>query len=403
VTHVNRFFRRLPIVFTAAVVVALVAYALWPRPVEVDLAHVERGDLRVTVDEDGVTRIREKYVVSAPLAGRLARVTLDAGDEVVAGETVLAAIDPTDPSLLDPRARAEAQARIRAAEAALERAQAELTRIGAALELAQNDLVRVRDAANRGAANKRELDEAVAAATMRAQESHAAEFGLEVARFELEQARAAMLHSTDASEAGDWRFEIRAPISGRVLRVLQESAAVVQPGTPLLEIGDPRNLEVVVDVLTSDAVGIRPGTAVTLEHWGGEVPLNGNVRLIEPAAFTKISALGVEEQRVNVIIDLTDPPAQRKALGDGYRVEARILTREAMNVLIVPTGALFRHADSWALYVVSAGRARRRDVQLGHRSGSEAQILSGLDERESVIVYPSDRVADGARVSARAK
>lgn len=385
----------------AAAVVALVAYTLWPRPVEVDLARIERGDLRVTVDEDGMTRIREKYVVSAPLAGRLARVTLDEGDEIIAGATALAAIDPSDPSLLDPRARAEAQSRIRAAEAGLERAQADLGRAGAALELAQNDLVRVREAFERDAAKRRELDEAVADATIRTQESRAAEFSLEIARFELEQARAAMMHSSDNTDAADWRFEIQAPISGRVLRVLQESAAVVQPGTPLLEVGDPRNLEVVVDVLTSDAVGIRPGTTVLLEHWGGEWPLSGAVRLIEPAAFTKISALGVEEQRVNVIIDLTDPPQQREALGDGYRVEARILTQEAMNVLKVPTGAVFRHADSWAVYVVESGRARRRNVELASRSGAEAQIRAGLDEGEMVILYPSDRVQEGTRIVQR--
>lgn len=400
----KRALRKLVLVLIALAVVGGLGYALWPRPVAVDAAVVDVGPLRVTVDEDGQTRIKEKYVVSAPLAGRLARVTLKEGDEVIAGQTVLAAIEPTDPSLLDPRAQAEAQARIRAAEANLERAQSELARVNAAYELAQSELARVRGAMARQAASQREQDEAVAASIMRAQEVRSAQFALEIAHFELEQARAALIHATEQNDAGQWRFEIRAPISGRVLRVFQESAAVVQAGAPLIEVGDPDDLEVVVDVLSRDAVAIRPGAAVILEHWGGEQPLNGRVRLIEPAAYTKVSALGVEEQRVDVVIDFTDPLESREGLGDAYRVEARIVVWQAPNppgVLKAPTGALFRHAESWAVFAIEAGRAQRRDVQVGRRSGAEAEIVSGLRAGEAVVLYPSDRVQDGTAVAVR--
>lgn len=402
----NRIIRRIPIVLIAVAVLAGLAYAFWPRPVQVELARIERGPLRVYVEEDGMTRIKEKYAVSAPLAGRLARVILKAGDAVTAGETILAAIDPSDPSLLDPRARAEAQARIRAAEAALERAQAELTRSGAALELAQTELARVRAAFGRSAATKRELDEAATLATVREQESRATAFALEIGRFELEQAKAALLwgdsdQGPDGTDSGDWRFEIRAPVSGRVLRVFQESAAVVQAGTPLMEIGDPSNLEIVVDVLSRDAVAIRPGAAVIMEHWGGEKPLNGRVRLVEPAAFTKISALGVEEQRVNVVIDLIEAPDAPGVLGDGYRVEANVLVWEADDVLVAPSGALFRQADRWAVFAVEDDRAVIRPVEIGRRSGASAQIREGLQEGAMVIVYPSDRVQEGTHVTIR--
>ncbi len=409
--------RRLPVALVAAALLGFIVYALWPRPVNVDMAEVVRGPLEVTVDEDGVTRIKEKYVVSAPLAGRMARVTLKEGDPVTAGETVLAAIYATPPSLLDPRTRAEAEARIRAAEAALDRARAEVAATSAAYELAQSELARVRAAAERQAATEKELEQAVAAEMMRRQELRAAEFARDIATFEVELAKAALMHADE--EQPDVRFEIHAPVSGRVLRVLQESAAVVQPGTPLIEVGDPSDLEIVVDVLSRDAVAIRPGAPVIIEQWGGDQPLHGRVRVIEPAAFLKISALGVEEQRVNVIVDFTDlpapgndegdgegdgdPAASHSGLGDAYRIEARILVWSEPDVLKVPTGALFRHAESWAVYVVEDGKARRRDVTLGRRSGTEAQVVSGLSAGERVILYPSDQVSDGASVAPRAR
>lgn len=395
-----RTLRTLLLVLVAAGILGAIVYALWPRPVSVEWAIAERGPMRVTVDEDGITRIRERYLVSAPLAGRLARITLDEGDAVVAGETVVAAINPADPALLDPRARAEAEARVRAAEAALDRAGAAAVRASSALELAQTEARRLEEAQARGAATGLELERARSLETIRLEEAREAQFARQIAKFELELARAALLRGSEEDGAGQ-RFEITAPVDGRVLRVLQESAAVVAPGAPLVEIGDPTDLELVVDVLSSDAVEIRPGAPAILEQWGGEAPLEGRVRLVEPAAFTKISALGVEEQRVNVIIDFVDPPEERQGLGDGYRVEARIVVWEHPAALTVPTGALFRHAESWALFAIADGRASMRDVEVGERNGVNAQILEGLEEGDPVVVYPSDRVRDGVRVTPR--
>lgn len=398
---VARTVRRLVVVVVGLAAVGAIGWALWPAPVAAELATVERGPMRVTVDEDGRTRIKERYVVSAPLAGRLARVALQEGDAVIAGQTILAAIDPSDPALLDPRSLAEGEARVKAAEAALDRAGAALARADAANELAQSELKRVREAQDRGAAVAHELEEKAAEAVIRAEERRAAEFAREIARFELEQARAAVMHTAPGEDSAGWRFEIAAPVSGRVLRVIQESAGVVQAGSPLIEVGDPADLELVVDVLSSDAVPIRPGAPAILEQWGGDHPLQGRVRLVEPAAFTKISALGVEEQRVNVVIDFADPPDARAGLGDGFRIEARIVVWEEPLVVKVPTGALFRDAESWGVFAVDGGRARARPVTVGRRNGAEAQIVSGMAEGETVVVYPSDRVRDGVRVAAR--
>jgi HlyD family secretion protein len=399
---VPRWLRTTLLVLVIAAGVGAVGYALWPKPVPVETAPALRGPLRVTVDEDGNTRIKERYLISAPLAGRLARITLEEGDPVVAGETIVAAIDPTDPSLLDPRARAEAEARVKAAEAALERAGSAAVAANAALELAQSEVQRLERAASSGAATSIELERAKANESIRLEGAREAQFGREVAEFELQLARAALVRGEgDAGQDRGWRFEITAPVDGRVLRVLQESAAVVGPGTPLVEIGDPTDLELVVDVLSSDAVAIEPGAPASLEQWGGERPLEGRVRLVEPAAFTKISALGVEEQRVNVIIDFADPPEVREGLGDGYRIEARIVVWEHPSVLTIPTGALFRHAGSWAAYVVDEGRAAQRDLEIGHRNGERAEVLGGLDESAAVVVYPSDRVRNGVRVEPR--
>ncbi|MBX3376115.1 MAG: HlyD family efflux transporter periplasmic adaptor subunit [Phycisphaeraceae bacterium] len=381
--------------------VAALTYALWPASVPVDLARVERGPLRTTVDEDGKTRLKERYIVSAPLAGRLSRVTLREGDAVTAGQTILATIDPMDPSLLDPRALAEATARVRAAEAALERAGAAVRRAAAAQELAQSELARLREATAKGAGSTQELQRALAEDVIRREELRAVGFDRDIASFELEQARAALLHSSGEPSQASVRFDITAPVSGRVLRVIQESAAVVTAGSPLIEVGDPTDLELVIDVLSTDAVAIRPGAQVSIEHWGGEAPLSGHVRLVEPAAFTKFSALGVEEQRVNVIIDLDDAPEARPTLGDGYRVEARIVTWESPDTIKVPTSALFRTQKSWAVFLADRGRAVTREVALGRRNADEAQVLSGLEPGDTVVAYPGDKVRDGVRIAPR--
>jgi HlyD family secretion protein len=399
-----RLLRRLALIVFVVAVAGAVAWALWPRPVEVELARASVGTLTVTVDEDGVTRVKERYVVSSPLTGRLGRITLDPGDAIEAGQTLLAVIEPMDPALLDPRALALAEARVNAAQAALDQAEPNLARADAALEFAQSETGRVRESMERGGGSTaRDLDEALLQERLRTEERRAAGFARDIAQFELEQAKAALLRTQPSqTQPPDNRFEIRAPISGVVLRVLQESAMVVAPGTPLIEVGNPRDLEIVVDVLSSDGVRIRPGAPVLIEQWGGDQPLSGRVRLVEPGAFLKISALGVEEQRVNAIVDFTDSPEAREGLGDGYRIEARITVWEGESILKIPTGALFRHAASWAVFQLVDGRARVRNVEVGRRNDAEAQVLRGLTVGDAVVVYPSDRVREGVRVRPRA-
>lgn len=399
--------RRLMMGVLGFAVLAGIVYAFLPQPVPVDAAVIGRGPLSVTVNEDGKTRIRERYVVSTPLAGQLRRIELDPGDAVVAGETVLATILPDTPKLLDPRERAEAAARVSAAEAAVRRAQANIEAAKVAEEVAVSQYERTRRLEERSAASEQRLEEATLAMRARQEEHRAAQFSLQIAQFELAQAQAAMQRfeptvQEPMSEGGEhWHFEIRSPITGRVLRRLQESAAVLAAGTPVLELGDPTNLELEIDVLSTDAVKVEPGDKIILEHWGGEEPLTGVVRLIEPAAFTKISALGVEEQRVFVIGDLTVSDAQRARLGDAFRFEARIVVWEGEDVLQCPTAALFRLEDRWATFVLEEDRAVLRTVRLGHRNADAAEVLEGLKEGERVIVYPSDRVQEGVSVVVR--
>jgi HlyD family secretion protein len=362
--------------------------------------------MQVGVEEDGQTRIRERYVISAPLAGNLQRITLDPGDPITAGQTLLAAIDPTDPSMLDVRAIAQAEARVRASEAAMLQAEAGYERAQAELDFAEKDLARIRELDAPGTLGDEELDRAELRQQTAVQDLRTARFAVDVARFELEQVQAALLHTrpgdsttqpTDASA----QLRLIAPVDGVVLRLLQESSAVVTPGTPLLEVGDPRDLEAVVDVLSTDAVQIEPGAPATIERWGGGEPLRAAVRLVEPAAFTKFSALGVEEQRVNVILDLLTPFDQRQSLGDAYRIEANITLWQADDVVQVPTGALFRRGDQWSVFVIEEGLAREVPVQIGQRNGLVAEVLEGLEPGQQVIAYPSDRVSEGTQVVAR--
>ncbi|NNF45050.1 MAG: HlyD family efflux transporter periplasmic adaptor subunit [Phycisphaerales bacterium] len=400
--------------FIGVVGLAILAALIWafrPTPVPVDTALVRRGALAVTVDEDGRTRIKERYVVSSPLGGRLRRIQLDPGDPITEGETVLAVIEPTDPRLLDARERAEAEARVRAATAAVRRADAERESARAAYDFAEDELSRVREMLARGGGTPRELEQQETNHRTAMEAFRAARFAEEIAAFELQLAESALLltRADDGGEAAT-RFAITAPISGRVLRVLQESVAVVQPGTPLLELGNPADLEVVVDVLSTDAVKIRPGQDVIIEHWGGPRPLEAVVRVVEPSAFTKISALGVEEQRVNVVADFVSPGEERTTLGDGFRVETRIVLWRSEDEVVVPSSALFRRDPAfgvedddggWALFVVDAGRVQRRPVTIGRQTGLLTQVLEGVTPGETVLVHPSDSIADGIRVAPR--
>lgn len=393
----------LPAVFLGGILVTAVVIALLPSAIVVDLAPVQRGFLKVTVDEDGKTRIRERYSVSSPITGQQLRIELHAGDKVEAGKTVLAVLEPSDPSLLDARALAEAKARVRAAEAGKELAQAKAEIARDKHELTHHELTRVRKLRASRAVSDQEFDTAEHAEQTAQMNLRAAHFSVKVAEFELALAQAALIRTRPAAVGKEYngRIEVRAPVSGKVLRVFQESAAVVTPGTRLLEIGDPTDLEVEIDVLSRDAVKVKPGQKVLLEHWGGDQPLLGRVRHVEPAAFLKVSALGVEEQRVWVIADFIEPLEKRRNLGDAFRVEARIVVWEGADVLKVPAGALFRHGDGWAVFAQNGSRASLRLVRIGHSSGLETQILDGLAADERVIVHPSDRVRDGARIVSR--
>ncbi|MBX3422355.1 MAG: HlyD family efflux transporter periplasmic adaptor subunit [Pirellulaceae bacterium] len=385
----------------------LAAGAAWylfsEQPVTVDLATVARGPLRLTVHDDGRTRIREKYTVSTPVGGRLIRIDLKPGDSVSAGETILSVIEPTDPALLDPRSLAEARARESAAEARLAQVEPRQLLAQERLKFAESELQRLRTLHGSQAVSQQEVDAAVLALDAAQSELAESNYAHEIAKFELRMTRAAMIHTgqqTGYSDSDSFRFPILAPISGKVLRVLQESATILPAGAPLLEIGDPNDLEIEVDVLSTDAVKIRLGASVYVEHWGGEQPLRGKVRLIEPSAFTKVSALGIEEQRVNVIIDF-DRQQDLSVLGDGYRLEASVVVWEDDDVLKAPIGALFRSDSDWAVFVNAAGRAELRRVTIGKRNDLEAQILDGLSEGTQVIVHPGDQISSGARLKPR--
>jgi HlyD family secretion protein len=382
-----------------AFVAVLLAMGLWPRSVPVEVGRVSRGALRVTVDEEGETRVRERYVVSAPVAGRLLRIALEPGDAVVAGETVLATLEPGAPALLDARSRAEAEARVRTASAALERARSERDRTSADLGVAESRLERQRRLAREQIVAPEALEEAEAQAEALRGLDEAAAFAVEAAAHELELARARLARTSIDGDQGDPRVSFTAPSHGVVLKRLRWSEAVVPQGEPLLEIGDPGALEVVSDMLSSDAVKIEPGAPVLIEQWGGDQALKGRVRRVEPSGFTKFSALGVEEQRVNVVVDFEDPHEAWRALGDAYRVEVRVVIWEEQDVPLLPTAALFRHGNGWAVFAVESGRARLREVEMGRRNDLEAQLLSGLEEGTAVILHPSEAIADGVRLS----
>jgi HlyD family secretion protein len=387
-------------VWLAMVVVGgLLAVALWPTAVPVEVGTVSNGPLVVTVDEEGQTRVRRRYVVSAPVAGRVLRIELEPGDTVKQGD-IVARIRAEAPSLLDARTRAEAEAAVASAKAALGRARADAERTKTALAQARRELIRAQELAKAGVVAPQDAemrrDEALAAE----EAVNAAAFAVDAAESELERAEARLRPS--ASDATGRVFNVTAPVDGAVLRRLRESESLVPAGEALLEIGDPRQLEIVSDLLSTDAVRVKPGARALIEQWGGSTVLEARVRRIEPAGFTKISALGVEEQRVNVILDFVDPAEAWKSLGDAYRVEVRIVLWEASSVLKVPTSALFRQGEGWAAYVMEEGRAHLTIVELGQQTAQEAEVRTGLSEGAKVILHPGDTLADGVRVEERA-
>lgn len=403
----------------AAAVIALgslLAWAFAPRPQPVEVASVVRGRFEAGIDEDAKTRLRDRYAVSAPLAGRLVRILFREGDAVRAGD-VVARIQPALPALLDERSLREHRARVQAAQAGLQRAAVRRERGNAVLEQARGDLRRSEDLGFQGfvAAARLEADRLTLDAAQK--DAQTAELEEQVARADLAQARAALdVMRRPEMEGAARAFEVRSPVAGRVLRVAQASEGMVAVGTVLVEVGDTGQLEVVAPLLSTDALQVRPGSPVRIERWGGPGVLYGRVRAVEPAAFTKISALGVEEQRVNVLIDLTSPSTQWAALGDGYRVVVRVIMREAADATLVPVSALFPISaalgaglptaepatPSMAVFVVEEGRARRVSVELEARGGTHAWVKEGLQPGMQVVVYPPAALADGGRVRMRA-
>jgi HlyD family secretion protein len=378
-----------------AAVAALVAWSLQPRPVAVEVAKVAQGPFEQSIVDDGKTRVRERYVIAAPLAGRVERISLEAGDIVRAGETV-ALLTPTAPAFLDARTARELQARIGAADAQLARARAEKLKVLAQRDQARADLARQEKLATEGfvSATAREQAELALRTVERAVD--AAGYAEEAARHELEQARAALVRYRSSDPTGKW--EVTSPVNGSVLRVIQKSESPVALGAPLLEVADARSLEAVVDILSQDAVAVRPGMRARVELGQGVASVPALVRLVEPAAFTKVSALGVEEQRVNVVLDFAGPLDRIWTLGDAFRVEAHIVTYHEDKAVKVPVGALFREGEGWAVFAVENGRAVKRVVKVPRRNGVEAMVQEGLKPGERVVVYPSDALRDGTKV-----
>lgn len=378
-----------------AVVVGIAAWGFWPRALPVETARIARGPLTVSFNEEARTRLHDRWMVSAPLPGVVERIVLRPGDAVAAGQTV-AVLVPARASLFDPMRRADAQARVSsamqaeaAASAAIVAAEAERTRSRAELRRASAL------AADRLIA-RADLDAIRAGAASAEAALRSARAQRESARIERDAARAVL--ALQGAPGGDARVELPAPVAGRIVRRLVESATPVQAGQPLLEIGDPQAIEVIAEVLTTDAVRLSPGTPVQLTRWGGDAPLRGRVQTVEPGGFTKVSALGVEEQRVLVVMTLQDPASARVRLGDGFRLEAEFIVWQSPDALSVPTAALFRDGARWAVYAVEEGRARLRHVTIGRMGDDAAELKAGLREGDQVIVYPGDTVRDRRRV-----
>ncbi|HEV2401629.1 MAG TPA: efflux RND transporter periplasmic adaptor subunit [Candidatus Sulfotelmatobacter sp.] len=384
------------LIATLAVVLivgAMIVFALIPSPLTVEVGRVSRGPLQVTIDQEGETRVHDRFVLSSPVIGRLIRIDLDDGDPIRKGQ-IVARIDPVP---LNQREREEVYARVEAAAAALRLATAREAHAREDREQAGRDRERAERLAKEGVISVQALEQARNADVTADDELSAARYGVQVAASEEKVARAGLVSVDTAPGKPRPLIELRSPISGRVLRVVEKSERVVPVGTPILILGEPGQIEVVTDVLSTDAVKIRPGAPVLLDGWGGDHPLRARVRLVEPYGFTKVSALGVEEQRVNVISDFVDPPGP---LGDGYRVETHILTWSSENALKMPLSAVFRRGQGWSAFVIAAGRAMMKTVEIGHRNESEVEILGGMAEGEQVILHPPNQLNDGMRVRA---
>ncbi|WP_289043442.1 HlyD family efflux transporter periplasmic adaptor subunit [uncultured Aliiroseovarius sp.] len=393
--------RKIILAGMAVAAAAVFAYlAMKPEPVPVDIETIASGPIEVTVNADGQTRVRNVYDVSAPVSGQLARSPVSIGDQVVAGETVVARIAPGDPAFLDERSRAQAAAAVAQAEAAVAEAQAQIAMAEADLAHAQTSLNRLHDLYARGTIPQAQLDDAelgVDVAAARLDSAHAA-YDMNVAQLAAQKATLIEPRSHDTLTPNEaCCIDVKAPVSGTVLSVASESERPILPGAPILSIGETDDLEIMAEILSTDAVRLQVGAPAYVERWGGDGRLNAKVRIIEPAGFTKVSALGIEEQRVRVVLDLLTPAEDRAALGHGFRVFLRIVEWQGEGV-IVPLSALFRDGPDWAVFVVNGDRAVLRKLSVGHRNSDVAEVTGGLEEGARVITHPSDRVSDGALV-----
>lgn len=392
-----------------AAVAAFFAFAFWPRAVLVEMAEIKRGPMTATIDEEGKTRIKERYVVSAPVAGRLMRLDIETGDEVVGGETIVVRMTPALPAALDIRTEEQAKAAVDAARAALTLAKAEERRAMADAAYVEEEYARAKALFQSEIVAKQALDRARSARASAVAARDAAAATVVMRNAELERAEKTLMQPAfnDAGETAEASktlelISIKAPASGHVLRIFQESEATIQAGSPILEVGDPHtDLEILVELLSTDAVKVSPGDAVIIDKWGGDETLAGVVERVEPFAFTKVSALGVEEQRVNTIIKLSDLRIDIEKLGHGFRVEARIVVWSDDDALTAPASALFRNESGWAVYKAVNGRARLTTVDIGRNNGIEAEIKGGLAEGDLVAVFPSGEIRDGARIAPR--
>jgi HlyD family secretion protein len=393
--------RRTVTVLIGSGILALIAWALWPQPVPVDMAAIKRGPLEVTVEDEGITRIHDVYTVSSPILGKMLRSPREVGDKVVADKTLVAEIEPVAPTFLDVRSQRVNEAAVHAAQAAVDLAEAKIKEANSQLEFAKSDLRRAEELAASKTISARTLEKAKLDVDSAEAAVASAKATLEVRRRELESAKARLIQPGEANGGERSAVQVRSPIDGVVLKIIAESEQVVQPGAPLIEIGNPADLEIAVDFLSRDAVRIKPGAPARIESWGGDKILNARVKRIEPTGFTKVSALGIEEQRVKVILDFTGPESEWRKLGHGYRVIARVVVWHHNDALQVPLGALFREGENWAVFVVADGRAQRRLVKIGQRNLHAARVLGGLKLGEQVVLHPSDRVHDRVRVEPR--
>jgi HlyD family secretion protein len=393
--------RRTVTVLIGSGILALITWALWPQPVPVDMAAIKRGPLEVTVEDEGITRIHDVYTVSSPILGKMLRSPREVGDMVVADKTLVAEIEPVAPTFLDVRSQRVNEAAVHAAQAAVDLAEAKIKEANSQLEFAKSDLRRAEELAASKTISARTLEKAKLDVDSAEAAVASAKATLEVRRRELESAKARLIQPGEANGGERSAVQVRSPIDGVVLKIIAESEQVVQPGAPLIEIGNPADLEIAVDFLSRDAVRIKPGAPARIESWGGDKILNARVKRIEPTGFTKVSALGIEEQRVKVILDFTGPESEWRKLGHGYRVIARVVVWHHNDALQVPLGALFREGENWAVFVVADGRAQRRLVKIGQRNLHAARVLGGLKLGEQVVLHPSDRVHDRVRVEPR--